>query len=124
MAYALGSGKAVISTPYWYAEELLANGRGVLVPWRDSKAIAKHAIELLTNETARRAMQNRAAAYTCNMAWPNVARRYVQSFEMAAQAYQERQSSRIGERSRSTGHAEFETLNLVRQGTRGLAAAE
>ena len=124
LAYALGSGKAVISTPYWYAEELLANGRGVLVPWRDSKAIAKHAIELLTNETARRAMQNRAAAYTCNMAWPNVARRYVQSFEMAAQAYQERQSRRIGERSRSTGHAEFETLNLVRQGTRGLAAAE
>jgi glycosyltransferase involved in cell wall biosynthesis len=84
LAYALGSGKAVISTPYWYAEELLANGRGLLVPWRDSAAIAKQAIELLANDADRHAMQRRALAYTSEMAWPSVADRYVQTYERAA----------------------------------------
>ena len=89
LAYALGSGKAVISTPYWYAEELLADGRGILVPWRDSEAIAKHAIELLSNDMGRLAMQQRAAAYTSDMAWPSVARRYVQSYAQAIQRHDE-----------------------------------
>jgi glycosyltransferase involved in cell wall biosynthesis len=87
LAYALGSGKAVISTPYWYAEELLANGRGILVPWRDSAAIAKHAIELLANDADRHAMQRRALAYTSEMAWPIVAGRYVQTYERAVKRH-------------------------------------
>ena len=87
LAYALGSGKAVISTPYWYAEELLANGRGLLVPWRDSAAIAKDAIELLANDADRHAMQRRALAYTSEMAWPCVAGKYVQTYERAVRRH-------------------------------------
>jgi glycosyltransferase involved in cell wall biosynthesis len=90
LAYALGSGKAVISTPYWYAEELLAEGRGILVPWRNSDSISQNVIELLGNDTARRAMQKRAASYGVEMAWPSVARRYSQSFEQAVVGYGER----------------------------------
>jgi len=83
LAYAVGSGKAVISTPYWYAKELLADGRGVLVPWRDPDAIAREVIDLLGDEAKRLALRQRAAAYGRTMAWPAVARSYVHSFERA-----------------------------------------
>ncbi len=49
LAYALGAGKAIISTPYWYAAELLGDGRGALVPFDEPDAIADTAIELLDN---------------------------------------------------------------------------
>jgi glycosyltransferase involved in cell wall biosynthesis len=124
LAYALGSGKAVISTPYWYAEELLAEGRGLLVPWRNSMAIATHVIELLANEPARHAMQERAIAYTSEMAWPCVARRYVQSYELAAQGYRKRHHSAIRERLPSSGHAEFEAPDLIQQARRYREAAQ
>jgi glycosyltransferase involved in cell wall biosynthesis len=83
LAYAVGSGKAVISTPYRYAEELLAEGRGVLVPWRDSAAIAERVVGLLDDEPGRLAMQARASVHGRAMAWPVVARSYVRSFERA-----------------------------------------
>src|ERR1051326_8840029 len=72
LAYAVGAGKAVISTPYIYARELLADGRGVLVPWRDSRAIAQEVIALISDRDARRAMCARAAAYGVGMTWPAV----------------------------------------------------
>ena len=83
LAYAVGAGKAVISTPYIYARELLAEGRGVLVPWRDAAAIAREVIALVSNHDGQRAMCSRAAAYGVGMTWPAVAGRYVESFSRA-----------------------------------------
>ncbi len=83
LAYAVGSGKAVISTPYLYARELLADGRGILVPWRDSQTIARAVVDLLSDEAKRSALCARAAAHGRNMVWPVVARRYLQSFDRA-----------------------------------------
>jgi glycosyltransferase involved in cell wall biosynthesis len=83
LAYAVGAGKAVISTPYLYARELLAEGRGLLVPWRDSDAIAREVVDLLGDEPKQRALRARAAAHGRTMIWPAVAERYVQSFRRA-----------------------------------------
>ncbi len=60
LAYAMGAGKAIISTPYWHAAELLDDGRGTLVPFEDPAAIAAAAIELLDNDVERHAMRKRA----------------------------------------------------------------
>jgi glycosyltransferase involved in cell wall biosynthesis len=83
LAYTLGAGKAVISTPYWYAEEMLAEGRGVLVPFRDPAALADQVITLLDNESRRHAMRKRAYVFGREMIWPQVASRYMESFERA-----------------------------------------
>jgi glycosyltransferase involved in cell wall biosynthesis len=83
LAYALGSGKAVISTPYIYARELLGEGRGVLVPWRNADAIAGEVNALLEDDERREAMCARAAAHGVAMSWPAVARRYAESFSRA-----------------------------------------
>ena len=83
LAYTLGAGKAVISTPYWYAEEMLAEERGALVPFRDPQALADQVIALLANESKRHAMRKRAYLFGRDMIWPQVARRYMQSFERA-----------------------------------------
>jgi glycosyltransferase involved in cell wall biosynthesis len=83
LAYAMGKGKAIISTPYWYATEVLANGRGVLVPFDDSAAIADNVTELLDNESALQAMRKRAYAYARRMIWNQVAQSYKQSFVRA-----------------------------------------
>lgn len=83
LAYTVGAGKAVISTPYWYAEEMLAEGRGVLVPFRDPAALADQVIDLLDNESRRHAMRKRAYLFGREMVWPQVANRYMESFERA-----------------------------------------
>ncbi len=83
LAYTVGAGKAVISTPYWYAEEMLAEGRGVLVPFRDPAALADQVINLLDNESQRHAMRKRAYLFGRAMIWPQVAIRYMESFERA-----------------------------------------
>src|SRR5205807_3733631 len=83
LAYALGSGRAVISTPYLYARELLADGRGILVPWRDSQTIAREVVDLLSDDAKRLALCARAAAHGRSMVWPAVAHRYLQSFDRA-----------------------------------------
>lgn len=83
LAYTVGAGKAVISTPYWYAEELLAEERGVLVPFRDPSALAKQINRLLDDETARHAMRKRAYLFGREMIWSRVAERYLESFERA-----------------------------------------
>ncbi len=80
LAHALGAGKAIISTPYWHAEELLDDGRGVLVPFEDPAAIAAAAIQLLDNHTARQAMRKRAYRYARTMVWNQVAQSYMGTF--------------------------------------------
>lgn len=80
LAYALGAGKAVVSTPYSYAQEMLADDRGRLVPFRDSDAIAKEVRWLLENEVERQAMRKRAYMYTRSAVWRQVARAYLQVF--------------------------------------------
>jgi glycosyltransferase involved in cell wall biosynthesis len=83
LAYTLGAGKAVISTPYWYAEEMLADKRGALVPFRDPAALAEQVLDLLDNESKRHAMRKRAYLFGRAMIWPQVARRYMVSFQCA-----------------------------------------
>jgi glycosyltransferase involved in cell wall biosynthesis len=81
LAYALSAGKAIISTPYLHAVELLDDERGVLVPFDDPGAIASKTIELLDNPTARHAMRKRAYLYSRDMVWNRVAQQYMGSFE-------------------------------------------
>jgi len=81
LAYALSAGKAIISTPYLHAIELLDDERGALVPFDDPGAIAVKTIELLDNPTARHAMRKRAYLYSRDMVWNRVAQQYMGSFE-------------------------------------------
>lgn len=83
LAYVFGAGKAVVSTPYWHAQELLADGRGVLVPFRDSKAIAAGVCRLLGDPVRMKRMRSDAYAIGREMIWPAIAKRYVESFQHA-----------------------------------------
>jgi hypothetical protein len=83
LAYTFGSGKAVISTPYWHAAELLAEDRGVLVPFADAPAIAREVIGLLRDDTRRHAMRKNAYRIGREMVWSNVAQLYMRSFELS-----------------------------------------
>ena len=83
LAYTVGAGKAIISTPYWYAEEMLADGQGMIVPFQDPAAIAERVLELLDNEGERHAMRKRAYMFGRDMIWPNVAQRYMETFRRA-----------------------------------------
>jgi glycosyltransferase involved in cell wall biosynthesis len=83
LAYSFGAGKAVISTPYWHAAELLAEERGVLVPFGDAPAIAREVLGLLRDESRRTALRKNAYKLGREMVWSNVARLYMRSFELA-----------------------------------------
>jgi glycosyltransferase involved in cell wall biosynthesis len=81
LAYAFGSGKAVVSTPYWHAAELLANDQGALVPFGDSAAIAREVTGLLRDGARRHAMSLHAWTLGREMIWSSVAKRYMTTFE-------------------------------------------
>jgi len=81
LAYAAGAGKAIVSTPYLYAEELLAHGRGVLAPFRDAGALATAITSLLDDPFLRRATERRAYRFGRQMTWPHVAAAYARVFE-------------------------------------------
>jgi glycosyltransferase involved in cell wall biosynthesis len=83
LAYAFGAGKAVVSTPYWHASELLAEDRGVLVPFGDAAAIAREVVGLLRDDPRRHAMRKNAYRMGREMVWSNVAQTYMRSFESA-----------------------------------------
>jgi glycosyltransferase involved in cell wall biosynthesis len=80
LAYAMGTGKAVISTPYWYAAEMLAEGRGVIVPFKDSGAIAEHVIDLLSDDMSLQTMRKKAYIFCREAIWKEVSRRYLEVF--------------------------------------------
>jgi glycosyltransferase involved in cell wall biosynthesis len=80
LAYALGAGKAIISTPYWHAIELLDDRRGALVPFQNPEAIAQKTIELLDTPAMRHAMRKRAYLFGREMVWKRVAQGYMESF--------------------------------------------
>jgi glycosyltransferase involved in cell wall biosynthesis len=80
LAYALGAGKAIISTPYWHAIELLDDRRGALVPFENPEAIAHKTIELLDTPAIRHAMRKRAYLFARDMVWQRVAQGYMESF--------------------------------------------
>lgn len=83
LAIALGAGKAVISTPYWHAKELLADERGVIVPFENPGAIADAALRLLDNDAERHAMRKRAYLHSRETIWSKTARKYMASFQRA-----------------------------------------
>ncbi|MFP4144039.1 MAG: glycosyltransferase [Phycisphaeraceae bacterium] len=81
LAYALGTGKATVSTPYWHAQEMLDDGRGLLVPFKDPGALADGINYLFDHETERHAIRKRAYQYTRSMRWQEVAGQYLELFE-------------------------------------------
>lgn len=83
LAYVFGAGKAVISTPYWHAQELLAEDRGILVPFRDSASIAQAVHTFLGDERRLRSTREKAYEMGRAMIWPMAARRYLESFARA-----------------------------------------
>jgi glycosyltransferase involved in cell wall biosynthesis len=121
LAYAVGAGKAVVSTPYLHARELLADGRGILVPWRDPKAIATEVVGLLDDDGKRREIGARAAAHGQQMRWPAVASRYMESFARARGEHSERRRTVFRARTLAVRPAVLPEVNLdhVRQMTDG-----
>ena len=113
LAYAVGSGKAVISTPYRYARELLADGRGILVPWRACDAIATEVIGLLGDDGRRRAMQKRAADHGLSMTWPIVARGYLDCFARARAEQRSRLHTAFQAKTLAKRAVELPEVNLA-----------
>lgn len=111
LAYAMACGKAIISTPYWYAEELLAEDRGRLVPFHDPEALASQLRELLGDEAERDVIRKRVYQFGRQMVWREVASAYVEAFR---RALHERRGPVIGLRikERTTKHPSLPEIRL------------
>jgi len=81
LAFAVGVGKAVVSTPYWAAQELLAQGRGKFVPFGDSENIARSVMEILCNHSLSSRMRRKAYEYGRSITWPKIGQMYWQLFQ-------------------------------------------
>ena len=86
LSYAMGAGAAVVSTPYWHAEELLADGRGCLFPFRDHEALSRTLVKLFASPDELQRVRAAAAAYAHSMAWPRIGDAYFKVFRATAQA--------------------------------------
>tara|TARA_R110002096_G_scaffold415163_1_gene616618 strand:- start:3401 stop:5737 length:2337 start_codon:yes stop_codon:yes gene_type:complete len=85
LAYALGAGKAVISTPYWYAQELLDEERGILFPFNNSEKITETVLDLLNDSSKHQVLRRNAYKYGREMIWSKVAEKYITSLKNACQ---------------------------------------
>jgi glycosyltransferase involved in cell wall biosynthesis len=111
LAYALAAGKAIISTPYWYAEDLLGKDRGMLVPFADPKAIGDSILELLSNSSKRNLMRRKAYKLGRQMIWSKVANRYNDLFEEAISVYAKKKIKTYPDK-RTTGALSLPKVNL------------
>jgi glycosyltransferase involved in cell wall biosynthesis len=112
LAYAMGAGKPVISTPYAYASEMLAEGRGVLVPARDPAALADAMVDLLSDDAKRAAIGARAAGFGSSMAWPEVAAQYQATFARARVDHASRRRTVFQAQTLAKRHGELPETNL------------
>lgn len=85
LSFALGCGKAIISTPYWYAEELLADGRGLLVDFNSPESMAEALERFLSSEVECTQHRKRAYQFARKMVWREIAHQYVKTFQIAAE---------------------------------------
>ena len=88
LSYCYGAGKAVVSTPYWHAAELLADGHGALLPFRDAAAVAREVSALLDDEKRLNAIRKQSYLAGRHMIWPEVAKVYTGVFEKACEHYE------------------------------------
>lgn len=112
LAYAMGSGKAIVSTPYWYATEMLAEGRGRLVPFNDSEAIFTQVLDLFDNAVEASAMRKRAYLFARDAVWPEVARQYLRVFEQAREERTRKSGYTFSLRTLQADFADVPDLNL------------
>lgn len=113
LAYAMGVGKATVSTPYWYAQEMIGDDRGLLTPFRDPDALAEAVNHLLDDDVARNALRKRAYLYSRNAVWSHVASEYMTVFN---EAKAERTSRPHTLFSASPGRADKTTLPEIQFG--------
>ncbi|MEX0671153.1 MAG: glycosyltransferase [Pirellulales bacterium] len=97
IAHAMAIGGAVVSTPYLYAQEVLAGGRGIIVPFSDRSALPEAAVRLLSDDRLRAKTRWRAHQDVRQMFWPTVGRRYLELFGQVAVVNPARRVSRVGE---------------------------
>ena len=112
LSYAFGCGKAIVSTPYWHAEELLADGRGVIVPFADSAALAREVCGLLGDEPRRQAMCEEAYRLGREMIWAESAGHYMESFKRARCAHHEQIFKPLAVRTLAEQQAELPDWRL------------
>ncbi|MDW7732509.1 MAG: glycosyltransferase [Methanolobus sp.] len=87
LSYAIGMGKAIISTPYWYAQEMITDDRGILVDFEDSKGISKALLRLIENPQQCNEMRRNAYDFGRQMIWESVSEEYISIFTHALEKY-------------------------------------
>ena len=95
LAYAVGLGKAIVSTPYWYAKELLADGRGALIPFKNTRALTEALLNLLSDRNNMDKMRLSAYEYGREMIWSQVSAKYQATFATVSKEYPKKRLKKI-----------------------------